>query len=419
MNRSLKSCSATMLMVILLSFFVRSAWAVDVQMIGDVNVSGDMTATSFTGSGVGLTGIPGTAISSTSITVNQLADDAVTSTKIANDAVTPAKIAFYSRLAIVATSGGDYNNPATAMTNYSTWCASTPCLLKIMPGVYDVGTTAVQMQSNIDIEGSGEGVTIITGMNGSGLTGVVRGANSTELRHITIQHAGSVNSAVGIYNSFVSPTMSNVTVRVSGGIYNYGVYNTSSALKMTNVTTSATGTNTNYAVYNSQCTRAMTMTNVSATSLQGAWNFGVYNNSASPVMTDVDATSIGGTESYGVYNVSSSPLMINVRAVASGAVSNYGIYNNSSAPDMTRVQTSGNTGTYSYGLYNSASSGTYTIYIDQSSFEGVPNSIYNDTEYTLYIGASKLRGPVNSVGTYHCVGVYAGTTYTALGANCQ
>ena len=40
---------------------------------------------------------------------------------------------------------------------------ATPCLLKIMPGVYDVGTNSITMQPYIDIEGSGENSTVIQG----------------------------------------------------------------------------------------------------------------------------------------------------------------------------------------------------------------------------------------------------------------
>jgi hypothetical protein len=328
------------------------------------------------------------------------------------------------RVVIVSPSPGDtveangtaLLNALAGITNAS---ASEPYLLKLGPGNYYLGTSSLQMKEFVDIEGSGEETTVIGGTNGNILAGVVRGANYAELRFLAVHNSGPGYYVTGVCCVDVSPRMTNVAVVVSGGVYNYGVYSTNSALTMTNVTAQAVGTNTNYAVYNNNCSRAMTMTNVTATSSGGAWNMGVYNDSSQPMMTNVDASALGGSESYGVYNDSSSPYMINVRAVAAGAASNYAVYNQSSAPLMTGVIASGNTGTYSYGLYNSASSGTYTIKIDQSSFEGLPNSIYNDSEYTLYIGASKLRGPVNSAGTYHCVGVYADTTYTVLGPNCQ
>ena len=129
---------------------------------GNMTLNGTMSATSFTGSGSGLTNLPAGAI------------------------------AFYGNVAVVAPSGGDYDNPATAMGAYGSWCgtpsATTPCLLKIMPGVYDIGAFTVVMQPYIDIEGSGQNVTVITGTVGSGswppTNGVLNGANNAEIHFL-------------------------------------------------------------------------------------------------------------------------------------------------------------------------------------------------------------------------------------------
>jgi len=79
-------------------------------------------------------------------------------------------------------------------------------------------------------------------------------------------------------------------------------------------------------------------------------------------------------------------------------------------------------GSHNYGLYNDrfADVGSYTVLIDRSTFEGSTTSIYNDTGFTLKIGASKLVGGATvGGGTYICVGVYDGDTYTALSATCK
>jgi hypothetical protein len=111
-------------------------------------------------------------------------------------------------------------------------------------------------------------------------------------------------------------------------------------------------------------------------------------------MTNVIATASGGTASYGVYNYGSSPTMTNVTATALGGASE------------------------NYGMHNSAT-GTYTILIDRSTFEGSTNSIYNyNAGFTLKIGASKLVGSANTVGTYNCVASYDGN-YAALDGTCQ
>jgi hypothetical protein len=74
-----------------------------------------------------------------------------------------------------------------------------------------------------------------------------------------------------------------------------------------------------------------------------------------------------------------------------------------------------------YGWYNTATTGSYSIFVDRSTFEGA-TSIGNDTEFTLRIGSSKLVGPVVNAGVYNCVYVYKAdpTTHalTALSPSC-
>ena len=255
-----------------------------VQMSGDVNVTGNVTAASFTVSGAGLTGMPGTALSRTSVTANQPQDDAVTSPKILDGAVTPGKISFYGNVRIVARTGGDFPDPYTAMNTYSSWCpgpsATNPCLLKIMPGVYDVGSPSVVMQPYIDIEGSGENTTILRGSIDSSSTGVVNGAGHAEIRLLTVNNAGVGRNAVALYNTSAPFGITSVTAAVSS----YGVYNSASgAVKITNSVINGT-TST---IYNSSGAKTF----VGNTQLDGGpvsnagtlTCAGVYNRSYAPL----------------------------------------------------------------------------------------------------------------------------------------
>jgi hypothetical protein len=331
--------------------------AAGIVMTDNLNVDGSVAATSFSGDGSGLTNIPGSALSNTSITVNQ----------IANNAVTPAKIAFYDRVAIVATSGGDYNNPATAMSEYATWCrtlsATKPCLLKIMPGVYNVGSSSVVMQHYIDIEGSGEKITKITGIND---TGTVLGESNAEIRFITIENTTTGSNARAIYNGLKSPSILHVTATASGGDYSQGV----------------------------------------------------YNSNSSPTMVHVTAKSSGVTLSYGVYNTFSSPVMTNVTATASGGGSNYGVFNAYSSPVMTNLTATASGGTYSFGVLNSLNS---TVKIYNSVIKGDDGAFLIDANNAITrVSNSQLEGGVyNHVSAIlTCVGAYDGS-FVALGTDCQ
>ena len=335
----------------------------------------------------------------TATTANSVAAGAVSTGGLAYGAVTPEKIAFYSNVAIVAPSGGDYDNPATAMSNYTSWCreetaepSTNPCLLKIMPGVYTIGTSTVQMQPYIDIEGSGENVTVIQGNIDSFSSGVVTGASNAELRFLTVKNTGGGLYAMAIRTEDASPKLTNVTAIASGASsLNYGVSNSFSSPTMINVTATASGASNNT-------------------------NAGVDNMSSSPVMTNVTATASGGSDlNVGVANNGGSPVMTNVTATASGGTASRGVINSGSSPVMTNVTATASEGTYNYGVYNYTSG---TVKINHSVIKGSSNTIYNASGVTAYVGNTQLDGgAVSNTGTLTCAGVYD-ESYTFYASTC-
>lgn len=100
----------------------------------------------------------------------------------------------YGKVAVVAQTGGDYTDPLTAMNDLATWCgtpsATNPCLLKVMPGIYNVGNSSLQMQTYVDLEGAGEYVTKITGNIATGVRGVVQSASNSEIRFLSVENTG-------------------------------------------------------------------------------------------------------------------------------------------------------------------------------------------------------------------------------------
>ncbi len=260
--------------------------------------------------------------------------------------------------------------------------ATNPYLIIIEPGVYDIGSSSLQMKSYVDIQGSGENVTKITGNIDSISSGVLKGADDAELRFLTVENTsgGGACYAHAIYNSSCSPKMTHVTATAAGGTWSYGVYNNNSSPTMTNVTVATSGETHNYGVLNNSSS-SPTMTNVTVTvtaSGEEARNYGVLNNSSSPTMTSVTVVASGGTSNYGVQNNNSSSTMTSVTVVASGGTSyNYGVNNMSSS--TTKID-------------HSVISGTTTINTDESSY--------------TYIGNTRLKG--GAVNGYHntCAGVY-------------
>ena len=352
-----------------------------------------------------------------------------------------------SKLAIVALSGGAYTDPKAAMDDLATWCgtpgAANPCLVLILPGIYDLGNNALTMQSYVDVEGSGENTTTITSTHsstvGNATSATLVGANFAEVRFLTVENQGGSTESIAIYNTSASPKITHVTATAFGGGTNRGIYNeTSSSPIMTNVVAIASGS-TNYGIYNSTFSSPI-MTNVTAMGSGGTSNNGVLNSESTAIMTNVTATGSGGTESFGVRNSQSSPIMTNVRASASGTGFNYGVRGASSSPIMTNVTATATGGAASYGVHNFASpsfpvmtnvTGTatggvlnYGMHNSSAaaptakgcSFSGSTNSIFNQGSSTAKVAATLLNGSVSGTG-FTCVGVYD-TSFVALSTSC-
>jgi hypothetical protein len=331
----------------------------------------------------------------------------------------------YVKVAIVAQGGGDYTDPLLAINNLASWCGipslSNPCLLKIMPGVYDIGTSTLQMQEYVDIEGSGENVTRIRG-NLDGAPGVVAGADNAEIRFITVENIGGGTFAFGILSLNSSPKITNVTAIASGADEQLGIsceVNCSSV--MTNVTAIVSGGIAALGFYIDDGA-SPTLMNAKAVATDSALNLGFdLNNNASPIMANVTAIALRGTKSHGFhFNGASSPTLTNVTAIASGGTTeNYAIYNiNSSSPLITNM-TADASGVNSYGVYtkNFAAYTGGTIKIDHSVIKGLTNAIYTDTTFSALVGNSRIGGSVTGPGTNKCAGVYD-DSYTFYSGTC-
>ena len=114
-----------------------------------------------------------------------------------------------------------------ALNDITDASASNPYLLKIEPGIYDLYEDSLVMKPFVDVEGSGEGVTIILANGNDTLDrGTVVGASNVEIRSLTIESDGYLDSgtwyyvAVGVYvPDVVEFKMSHVTVRAYDSTY--------------------------------------------------------------------------------------------------------------------------------------------------------------------------------------------------------
>ncbi|MET4805657.1 hypothetical protein [Limibacillus sp. MBR-115] len=178
--------------------------------------------------------IPGsintTTIANTSITGNKISGGAVTGAKIANGTISPLKLIpgsiNTSTLATNSITSNKINNGAvlledlnaevvgklepvnvvvvgadgtatencTALRNaiagISDASVSNGYLVRVGPGDFDCGGNEVVMKPFVDVEGSGQNVTLIRGVNTLDAAAIVFLADNSELRHATVQNNG-------------------------------------------------------------------------------------------------------------------------------------------------------------------------------------------------------------------------------------
>lgn len=261
----------------------------------------------------------------------------------------------YGKVAVVAQTGGDYTNPLTAMNDLATWCgtpsATNPCLLKLMPGIYDIGSNTVQMQPFVDIEGSGENVTKVKGNSGA----LLSGANNASLRFLTVESENGGLYSAAIMNNMASPVIMHVTAIANNGTQS-GITNLSSSATLINVTV-----------------------------IGSTW--GIYNAASSTTMINVTATA--GWVAVEEY-VSSSKIY-NLTATGSVALKVFGhIPYGETKPVIYNSQLTGS----DLVIENR---GSTTVTIHGSILKGVAFN-YDDLESIIKIGVSQWDGQIAAPG---------------------
>lgn len=209
----------------------------------------------------------------------------------------------YTRTIVVGpttTSTATENGTAlvNALTGITGASATSPYLLKIEPGIYDLGAGTLTMKPFVDIEGSGEGVTTITAAGRSEFgPGTVAGASNAELRFLTVANTGGNNlHAIAIVNKGTALAVTHVTVTAKDGSYNtYGIYNHSDAkllLRDSRISAVGKGNGASYGVRNDGSMLTVRNSSVEASvepiEVGGAKgpSHGVYNDTSTPATVD-------------------------------------------------------------------------------------------------------------------------------------
>lgn len=258
---------------------------------------------------------------------------------------------------------------------------TNPYLLKIEPGLYNLGTNRLEMKEYVDIEGSGvETTEILSRGSARPDTGTVIGADNAELRFLTVHNDGpGAAYAKAIYNPGVSPRLSHIRLvaerahtaigahsltmshpimedveaRAEGTEVGYGLHNVDSYPAMRRTTAISSGATKSFGVYNEGCFAEISMVDVEAIATGVEAVHGVYNVGSNPTMIGVVAEAWRGESNHGLLNDDSSPTMDNVVALAMNGDNNHGLTNrNGSSPTMNGVTVTAGGGAHAYGFVN-------------------------------------------------------------------
>jgi hypothetical protein len=405
---------------------------------GDLVVDGSFVSTVPTGT-------PPLSVASTTPVENLNADllDGLDASAFAR---TPAQVLW------VSPSGGHFTSVQDALDAITDASQLKPYLIRVGPGIY---TGEVTMKPYVDIEGSGEGLTILRAFGGVTVTG----ASNAVLRDLTVQNLDDgVSGGKGIYNFGAAPNIVRVTVRAQAtagspvGIFNdaaaiapapvlrhvtvfsigpgaVGIRNDGVAVQIYDSEVYASGNEARGIINENEAGGTLMRVRASATSAETDVSLivGVVNAGSLVRMVDVEASAVGGQANYGVSNGGASERvkMTRVRATASanggsstyavrnwegdtdmvdcelrafgGSTFNYALWNNRSSTRIYRSVLDAAGGGQSYALFNNDTSGgsgggAWAVEVHASQLWAQTAMVRNVAGFDTRIGGSSLAG---------------------------
>jgi hypothetical protein len=286
--------------------------------------------------------------------------------------------------------------------------SDNPYLLHLEPGIFDLGPGTLNLKPFVDVEGSGEGVSVIRGAS----TGaVIEGADDVELRFLTVEHAAGGANSVALDLSGDATRLTHVTALATGGAgANHAITSAGNGAVFTEVTAVAAapvGGNA-IAIY---VTGDAVLRQVTAKAQGGTSSSAIVATAGALLAEDVTATASSATLLRAVsLETGASATLRRVEAFASTALAGATAIGLNLLDGNVTVDGGSYVATAqtSYGLLCSQLAGSHIARIRNSRIAGVAHSVKADAGYEVFVGDSLMGGgPADpNGGSITCFGAY-------------
>jgi hypothetical protein len=214
--------------------------------------------------------------------------------------------------------------------------STNPWLVKVEPGIFDLGSASLAMRDYIDIEGSGRGVTIITstaprGGTNNGVINIASGIHN-EVRDLTVQNTATSGDSICITNISSNFSLNRVNLINTGdSSNNFGLLTEASNPLINEVGVQVTSQADGLGIWVTNGAPVIRDATINLTASGAAASLaGVIEMSGGSVVVDrATITLSGGLISDGFYIVSSTPTIsrctVNVTGATGGTSSAEGI----------------------------------------------------------------------------------------------
>jgi hypothetical protein len=306
----------------------------------------------------------------------------------------PSSLITYTHTFIVNSSGSPTQNGAdlldamTLIAN-SNPSASNPYLLKLEPGQYDLDNQALTLLPYVDLEGSGENITVISSTIGNSsyppTTGTLVAASNTETRFLTILNSDSASNHVAVYTHYTANVNFIHLTSIASGSNSSSIFNDGGAITVrdSKITSSASGNGDSIGLNNYGGTVTVLNSNISTSTAGSGTGGGISSYRGTATVQSSNISASGSAHNYGIHNSLSTALTVQNSSIsASGGNNNYGLYN--------------------YGLYDLGITGTVTLQSSIFNVSGGINSygFYNDLGFTIIKVHSNTFNVSNSTNSH-------------------